>query len=143
MPATPNLALATAGTLSAIAGLAHVGCIVFGASWYRFFGAGEQMVRQVEAGSSHPAKVTVVVAGVLFVWAAYAYSGAGLLPRLPLLKVILCAITLVYLLRGFLFFPLMPRFPGNSLTFWLVSGAICATIGLAHAIGLRQVWQQI
>ncbi len=143
MPATPNLALMIGGTLSALAAAAHLGCIVFGAPWYRFFGAGEPMVRLVEAGSSYPAKITAVITLVLLTWAAYAFSGAGLLPKLPLLRPILCAITLVYLLRGFAFFPLMPRFPGNSLTFWLVSGAICATIGVAHAIGLRQVWQQI
>lgn len=143
MPATPNLALMIGGTLSALAAAAHLGCIFFGAPWYRFLGAGEPMVRLVEAGSTYPAKITALITAVLLVWSAYAFSGAGLLPKLPLLRPILCAITLVYLLRGFLFFPLMPRFPGNSLTFWLVSAAICATIGVAHAIGLRQVWQQI
>lgn len=143
MPATPNLALMIGGTLSALAAAAHLGCIFFGAPWYRFLGAGEPMVRLVEAGSTYPAKITALITAVLLVWSAYAFSGAGLLPKLPLLRPILCAITLVYLARGFLFFPLMPRFPGNSLTFWLVSAAICATIGVAHALGLRQVWHQI
>lgn len=143
MPTTPNVALLIAGTLSALAALAHLACIVFGVSWYRFFGAGEQMLRLVEAGSTYPTKMTVFIATVLLVWAAYAYSGAGLLPRLPFLKLILCAITAVYLLRGFLFFPLMPRFPGNSMTFWLVSGAICATIGIVHVIGIRQAWENL
>ena len=38
-----NILLVVAGALSALAALAHIGCIYFGASWYRFFGAGEQM----------------------------------------------------------------------------------------------------
>ena len=34
-----NILLVVAGALSAIAALAHIGCIYFGASWYRFFGS--------------------------------------------------------------------------------------------------------
>ena len=34
------------------------------------------------------------------IWAAYALSGAGVLPKLPLLQIALCAIAGVYLLRG-------------------------------------------
>ncbi len=135
-----NYYLIAGGLLSAIAALAHLGCIVFGASWYRFFGAGEKMVQMVEAGSSHPARVTLLVAAVLLAWSAYALSAAGVIPRLPFLRTILCAITAVYLLRGLLFFLLMPYFPGNSLAFWLWSAAICLGIGLLHLAGLVQAW---
>ncbi|MEO6518518.1 MAG: hypothetical protein ABIO17_05945 [Pseudoxanthomonas sp.] len=135
-----NYFLIAGGTLSAIAALAHLGCIVFGASWYRFFGAGEKMVQLVEAGSSRPTRVTLLVAAVLLVWSAYALSGAGVIPRLPFLRIILCAITAVYLLRGLLFFLLIPYFPGNSLAFWLWSAAICLGIGLLHLAGLIQAW---
>lgn len=135
-----NYYLIAGGALSAIAALAHIGCIFFGASWYRFFGAGEKMVQLVEAGSSRPARVTLLVAAVLLGWSAYALSGAGVIPRLPFLRTILCAITAVYLLRGLLFFLLMPYFPGNSLTFWLWSAAICLGIGLLHLAGAIQAW---
>ena len=37
-----------AAVASALAGLLHVGCVVFGASWYRFVGAGQPMVQMVE-----------------------------------------------------------------------------------------------
>jgi hypothetical protein len=84
--------------------------------------------------------VTLVIALLLLLWAAYAFSAAGLIPRLPLLRVALCAITAVYLARGVFGFLLVPYFPGNSLTFWVVSCAICFSIGVLHAIGLRQVW---
>lgn len=135
-----NYFLIAGGALSAIAALAHLGCIIFGASWYRFFGAGEKMVQMVEAGSSRPTRVTLLVAAVLLGWAAYALSGAGVIPRLPFLRLILCAITAVYLLRGLLFFLLIPYFPGNSMTFWLWSAAICLGIGLLHLAGLVQAW---
>ena len=98
------------------------------------------MARLVEAGSSHPARVTLLITAVLLVWSAYALSGAGVFPRLPMLRTILCAIAAVFLLRGFVFFPLMPLFPGNSMAFWLWSSAICAAIGVVHAIGIKQAW---
>lgn len=135
-----NYFLIAGGTLSAIAALAHIGCIIFGASWYRFFGAGEKMVQLVEAGSSRPSRVTLLVAAVLFAWSAYALSGAGVIPHLPFLRPVLCAITAVYLLRGLLFFVLIPHFPGNSMTFWLWSAAICLGMGLLHLAGLVRGW---
>jgi hypothetical protein len=140
MPAEPNYFLIAGGAMSAVAAALHLGCILFGASWYRFLGAGEKMARLAEAGSSYPARVTLVITAMLLVWSAYALSGAGVIPRLPLLRTILCAIAAVYLFRGFVFYPLMPLFPGNSTTFWLVSGAICAAIGVVHAIGITQAW---
>lgn len=135
-----NYLLIAGGALSAIAALAHLGCIVFGASWYRFLGAGEGMVALLESGSSYPTRITLFISAVLLTWAAYAFSGAGVIPRLPLLRTILCAITAVYVLRGLLFFLLLPYFPGNSMTFWLWSAAICLGIGLLHLFGLRQAW---
>jgi hypothetical protein len=140
MTTPPNLYLVAGGLLSALAAALHLGCIVFGAPWYRFLGAGEQMARMAESGSTYPAKVTIAIAAMLLVWSAYAFSGAGAIPRLPMLRLVLCAIAAAYLLRGFLFFPLMPVFPGNSLAFWLVSGGICALLGVIHVLGIRQAW---
>ena len=140
MIAEPNYFLVAGGAMSAVAAALHLGCIVFGASWYRFFGAGEKMARMVEAGSAYPAIITSIITAMLLVWSAYAFSGAGLIPRLPLLRTILCAIAAVYLLRGIAFVPLMPLFPGNSMAFWLWSSAICVVIGAAYAIGIRQAW---
>ena len=126
--------------MSAVAAALHLGCILFGASWYRFFGAGEKMIRLVEAGSAYPTRVTLCIAALLLIWAAYAFSGAGLIPRLPFLRFALCAIALAYLVRGFGFFPLMRLIPGNSPAFWLWSSVICAGIGAVHALGIRQAW---
>ncbi|MGB4860371.1 MAG: hypothetical protein WBP11_13735 [Dokdonella sp.] len=50
MHKTFNHYLIAGGILSAIAALIHLGCIVFGAPWYRFFGAGERMAQMASAG---------------------------------------------------------------------------------------------
>ena len=81
-----NKWLVTAGMMSAAAALLHVATIAGGPEWYRFFGAGEAMARAAERGSPMPALVTAAIAFILLVWAAYAFSGAGLLRRLPLIR---------------------------------------------------------
>lgn len=138
-----NKPLITAALLSAMAALAHLGCVVFGANWYRFFGAGEQMARMAEQGLWYPTMVTSVLVMVLAIWSLYALSAAGVIRRLPLIRLALCTISAVFVLRGIGFVALMPMFPENSLTFWYVSSAICLTIGLCFAVGTYQQWKQL
>lgn len=138
-----NVFLLAAAALDALAAVLHLGCIAFGASWYRFFGAGERMVQMAEAGSRYPTLVTLAIAAVLTTWSLYALSGAGVLPRLPLLKVGLSAITSIYLLRGAAVLPLALWAGGRTTAFWWWSSAICLGIGTVHLLGLRQVWSQL
>lgn len=135
--------LVAGAALSASAALLHLGCIAFGAPWYRAFGAGERMAKLAAAGHPMPTIVTLGLASVLMAWAAYALSGAGVLPRFPALRAVLCVITAAYLLRG-IAFPLMrKKMPGRSPAFWLWSSAICMGIGAVHLAGLFQAWDRI
>ncbi|GMV29077.1 MAG: hypothetical protein AMXMBFR59_12020 [Rhodanobacteraceae bacterium] len=138
-----NRSLLAAAAADTAAALLHVGCIVFGASWYRFLGAGEGLARLAERGDPRPAQMAAVIAGVLLVWALYALSGAGVIRRMPFVRLVLALIAAVLIARGTLFFALLPYFPGNGLAFWLVTSAICVALGLLHAIGLRQRWQAL
>ena len=140
MSPTPNAWLLVAAALDAIAALLHVGCIVFGAAWYRFFGAGERMARLVEAGDWRPTVVTSGIAIVLSVWALYALSAAGAIAELPLLRIGLCAIAAVYLLRGAGGALYASSGAPADVAFWWWSSAICLGIGLVHLQGLIQVW---
>jgi hypothetical protein len=138
--ASPNCWLIAAAALSATAALLHVGCIVFGAAWYRFFGAGERMAQLAAAGSWYPAVITSLIAAMLATWSLYALSAAGVVPRLPLLGPALCMITGIYLLRGLVVLPIAMFYPSRSSAFWWWSSAICLAIGLVHLVGLQQVW---
>lgn len=138
-----NKFLVVAAICSGVAALLHLGCIIFGGDWYRFFGAGEQMAQMAEAGHIYPTIVTLVIVSILTIWSLYALSGAGIILRLPLLRLGLCVIAAIYLLRGIAFIPLMPMFPGNSITFWVVSSATCFAFGLMYALGTRQSWSQL
>ena len=141
MEDTRNAFLIAGAMLSALAAALHVGCIVFGATWYRFFGAGERMAQMAIAGSWRPAAITAAIASVLAVWSLYALSGAGVIRALPLLRPTLCAITAVYLLRGLVILPLVAL--GRSTPFWWWSSAICLFIGAVHVAGLSQVWARL
>ena len=143
MDSSRNPFLIAGGMLSALAALLHLGCIAFGAPWYRFLGAGEQMAQMDLAGHWYPTVATLVIAAILLTWSLYAFSGAGVLRKFPLTRWALCGITGIYLLRGVVFAPLMAYFPGNSTTFWVVSSAICLAFGVVHLIGLKQVWPRL
>lgn len=140
MTANQNSMLVLAGAGSLAASLLHLACIAGGANWYRAFGAGEHMARMAARGHWYPTVITLGIAAILCVWALYAWSGAGLIPRLPFLRLGLCIITGIYLLRALAFVPLQVFFPDNSAAFWYWSSGICFGLGLLHAFGLLQAW---
>jgi putative oxidoreductase len=140
--------LKIAAFLSFIAALLHVAIIFGGPEWYRFFGAGEGMAQLAESGSTEPTVITFSIAIVLTVWGLYALSGAGVVPKLPLLKLALCLISAVFLLRGVAGFilPIFTNHPviaQNSVTFWLVSSSICCVFGVFYILGTKNNWERM
>lgn len=142
-PPGQNLWLIVGGCLSAAAALLHLGVIAGGPAWYRFFGAGEGMARAAARGSPTPALITVGIAGVLAVWAAYAFAGAGLIPRLPLMRAALVAISAVYLLRGSVLFLALAVNWGGVSPFVIWSSLIVLVYGAAYAVGTWRAWPQL
>lgn len=139
----PNPFLLAAALLSAIAAGLHVAVIIFGAAWYRRFGAGERMARLAEAGSAYSALVTATIAATLCAWSLYALSGAGLIAPLPALRPVLCVITAIYLLRGLFIVPMAILAPGSVTRFWVWSSAICLVYGIVHLVGIAQTWTRL
>tara|TARA_Y100001956_G_C4123820_1_gene188969 strand:+ start:1933 stop:2352 length:420 start_codon:yes stop_codon:yes gene_type:complete len=138
-----NIFLIIAGFLSALAAVMHLGCIYFGAPWYRFFGAGEQMAQLAEQGSNKPAFITSGIVLMLCIWPAYAFSAAGLITKLPLLKTALILITLIYTARGVAGFFFINNPMGRSSEFWIGRSVICLSFGVVHFIGLKQQWANL
>ena len=133
-----NVMLIIAGTLSAMAGALHIACIYFGAPWYRLLGAGEHMAKQAEQGSLIPTIITSGITLMLFIWSLYAFSAAGLITKLPLMRLALIVITSIYLVRGVAGFFFIANPIGRSPEFWLWSSAISLSLGTIHLIGLVQ-----
>lgn len=134
--------LLAGGWLSGAAALLHLACIAGGPDWYRFFGAGEEIARAAERGSWTPALMTAGIAAILSLWAAYAFAGAGVIRRLPLMRTALVLISAIYLARGLLVLhpPAFNR-PDLSPAFMLWSSLIVLVVGLAYAIGTWRAWR--
>lgn len=142
-----NTELIIAGSLSILAALLHISCIFGGPDWYLFFGAGERMAQLAAQGDPYPTVVTLVITAILTGWGLYAFSGAGVIVKLPLLKVCLVLITAIYLLRGIagLVGPFLTSHPAvhqNSITFWVVSSIVCCIYGTFYLLGTIKLWPQ-
>ena len=116
---------------------------LFWRSLVSFFGAGEQMALLAERGSIQPTLITSGIVLVLSIWSIYAFSAAGVIVRLPLLRLALILITFIYLLRGVAGFFLVSSPMGRSPEFWMWSSLICLSFGIIHFIGLKQQWSNL
>jgi hypothetical protein len=142
--ASARLWLLAAGLISVAASLLHFGCIVGGPRWYRFFGAGEVLARAAEGGSHVPAVMTAVIAVILAGWAAYAFSAAGYILRLPLIRTVLVAIATVLFARTAMVFVPAAWAPENrTVAFMFWTSFACFVMGSCFAIGAWLAWSTL
>ncbi len=139
----PNIWLIAAGWGSIAASFAHLACIIGGPDWYRFMGAGEQIARAAERGAWMPALATLAIAVVLAVWAAYAFSAAGIVGRLPLTRTALLLISAVLIVRALAYFIRDSWRPDLSHSFIAWSSFIVLLLGLCFAIGTWRAWRTL
>ncbi len=109
--------------------------LVFRPQWYRYFGA-DELVQMHEKGSPFTVLVTLGLALMFALWGAYALSGAGVIRQLPLLRISLIAIGVIYILRGLmlpseLFKVLRSSYPFRFVIF--STGSLI--IGLLYLVG--------
>lgn len=138
--------LVLAGWLSVAIAALHVVIVFLGAPAYRYFGAGEDMARQAEAGSLVPAALTLVIAAVFGVFALYAFAGAGRFRRLPLLRIGLAVISAIYLVRGLSLLPELAGYAQDSGTApprYLAFSFTSLVIGLLYLAGTVLLWPRL
>lgn len=134
------------GSLSVAIALLHIAIIFGGAPAYRFFGAGEELAELAAAGSVLPALLTLSLAGIFTLWGLYAFSGAGLIRPLPLLRLGLAVIAGIYTLRGIGFVPQVfwlatspQAVAPQEIAFSLVS----LLVGIAYLVGTISSWRRL
>ena len=138
--------LAVGGSLSAALAVLHVVVIIMGPPGYRYFGAPDEFARMSEAGSLAPAVMTGLFAAIFAAWALYAFGGARLIPRPPLVRLGLVIIATVYILRGLSAVPealLLMRSPDAFPPRFLVFSLASLLIGIVYALGIRQAWRRL
>ncbi|PWF49340.1 hypothetical protein [Massilia glaciei] len=151
MQQAKNNYLIWSGIAAAAGGLLHVAVIFGGPAWYRLIGATEPIVRLAAKGHAFPVIVCLFAAAVLFACAGFAFSGAGLIPRLPFLRTALVLITTALLIHGVAFIPLVLLWPQKMIGLYdgvginailIVTSAICLATGLGFAAGTRRGWHR-
>ncbi len=138
-----NQWLVLGSILSFAVALLHVVIIFIGAPAYRYFGAGEDMAMAAESGSAFPALLTLSLAGIFAIWGFYGLSGAGVIRRLPLLKIALILIGAVYTIRGVAVFQQLFHIATSSVEVApreIVFSLVSLIIGLAYLIGTISNW---
>lgn len=124
--------------------LLHIGIIIIGAPAYLYFGALD-LANLANQGSQIPTLITSALALLFSTFAGYALAGAGVLPRLPLLKPGLLLIGSVYVLRGLIVMLDIIRlvqkagYPFRQTVF----SAVALFIGLLYLIGTFQQWKYL
>ena len=140
--------LALGGALSFAVALLHAACIVIGEPAYRYFGAGEGMAQLASHGSPYPALVTAGLVVCFVGFGIYAFSGAGIIRRLPFLRTVLVAIGLLHALRGVgeivvLQIVVLAIHPSMMPVRYAVFSAVALAIGLIHLVGTVASWQTL
>lgn len=141
-----NQWLKLGGILSFAVALLHVVIIFVGAPAYRYFGAGEDMAKAAESGSAFPAALTLFLVVVFAVWGFYGLSGAGVIRRLPLLKIALILIGAVYTLRGVAVFQQLLQILASSAEVAprdVVFSLVSLVIGSAYVTGTISNWSAL
>ena len=147
-----NNFLIWSGIIALAGGVIHVLTIFGGASWYRFIGATEAIVRMAARGSLYPIFVCLLAAAVMFSCAAFAFSGAGIIWRLPFLRSALVLISGGLIFHGIAFIPLVMLWPRRMIAVYdgeginvilIVTSLICLASGITYGLGARQAWKHI
>lgn len=120
-----------------VAALGHIGCMLFGAKWYLFFGAGERLAKLADEKDIRHILITSPIVIVLLIWTLYGLSGAGIIIKLPMLALGLSSISFILIMRAFVgfYFAIFNNSQAaktNSKLFWIISSFICLAMGIAY-----------
>jgi len=138
-----RVVLILAGLGNAAAALAHIVAWAIGPEAVAFLGAPPYIVRSMEEGTAVAPVTIVLIAAVLAIFGAYAFSGAGVLPRLPVLRTALTFIAIIFLLRGLVIFVQLQG-ADFSILFDVVHlglSIIVLVLGLLYAVGAWRLWR--
>ncbi|HEY2346923.1 MAG TPA: hypothetical protein VGH80_13780 [Xanthomonadaceae bacterium] len=123
-----------AGCGASVGALIHIAAVLGGPSWYVFFRAPPFIVASARAGTWPAPTSALAIALAMGICAAYAFSAAGRLPRLPLLRTGLAIVAVVCLLRGVLLVPFVVLHPSLVDTFAVVGSLVWLAVGACFAL---------
>jgi hypothetical protein len=137
--------LLVAGAVSSAMALFHIGIVVMGETAYWRFG-GSSFAERAAAGSWVPAAMLLTIAAVFALFAFYAFAGARLGPRPPLLRTGLIVISLLYGVHGLFVVPeIVARLThrASGMPSHLGVDAIFLATALPYVIGTALAWPDL
>jgi hypothetical protein len=138
-----NLLIA-GGVITALISLLHV-VLAFRPELYRYFGPsqGSGLAQMAVEGSRGTTIATAVLALTFAIWAIYAFSGAGWMGALPLLRAVLIAIGVIYILRSLFVISEIRMVLTQGYPFrFVVFSTISLVVGLLYLIGALRLPRQ-
>jgi hypothetical protein len=119
--------------------------LTFAPSWSLYLGAPEFIIFNVVLRYA----VSFTAAVVFAVFGLYAFSGAGIVGRPPLLRWVLLAIAVIFTIRGLIVIPLVLN-PTASTQYLIepapqhvVSSLVALFIGVVYLIGVVGRWPEL
>ncbi|HRH76431.1 MAG TPA: hypothetical protein PK129_03705 [Cellvibrionaceae bacterium] len=129
-----NKFLMVGGLIAGLAAIWHLLMIIGGPSWYAFARAPRYIVESAREGTFVAPAGAVAIALLMLTCAAYAFSGAGLIRKIPLLNLALPTISFICLVRGLYFSPVF--FSPKVLGVWhLVASSVWFVVGICFLLG--------
>ena len=128
----PKSLLIAGGILSVLISLLHV-VLAFKPGLYSYIGP----AKEIPMSGAVASIASVVLALIFAVWATYAFSGAGLIGALPLLRPALITIGAIYVLRSLFIFTEVKMVLNEGYPFRFVIFSIISLVtGLLYLIGI-------
>jgi hypothetical protein len=122
------------GAIAALAAIWHLLCILGGPDWFAFARAPQEIIESSIQGTLLAPIGTIVVAVLMFLCTFYAYSGACVIRKVPLLKSALMIIAFLCTLRGLIAIPSF--FILEELDVWqLIASSVWLFVGVCFLIG--------
>lgn len=121
--------------------IGHIIGLIWADQMFEITGIGKEMTALAKTHSSLPYLLTIFVAIVFFIFGLYGLSADGKFKKLPLLKLGIFGIAVIYLLRGIgeLIFDLEKQQANQFLE--LTYSLIAVFIGLLYLIGGLKKWK--
>jgi hypothetical protein len=126
-----------AGAIAVLGALVHVAAILGGPAWYAWFDAPPFVVESARRGTWLAPVSAAAIAALMALCAAYAFSAAGAIRRLPLLRLMLGGMAAVCLLRALVVWPLLATHPELRNLFTVVASLVWGLAGAGFAVGCR------
>lgn len=95
-----NTVFKLAGLINILIAIGHIVCLFWAHRVFELTGVGEEMSKLADINPIIPYVITVIVAIIFLIFGLYAFSAAGIIRPLPLLKLGVLLITAVFLFRG-------------------------------------------